>query len=158
MHRYTHTHTHTHMDTGVCVCMRACVWFCKRYLPSKTAWDAGFVSVPCRQVAQATAHALGIPLDLVKVRPNQSLIANNAMVTGGSTTSEQCVYVSVVISDCYELPLVISDIMSWPRWTVCLCECHHQWMLPMNCHQWTVKLCAGTSEQCVCVSVTVSDY
>ena len=54
-------------------------------------------------------------MDLVKVRPNQSLIAINTMVTGGSTTSEQCVYVSVAISDCYELPLVIRDIMIWPQ-------------------------------------------
>ena len=46
------------------------------------------------QVAQAAAHALGVPLDMVKVRPNQSLISNNAMLTGGSTTSEQCIFVS----------------------------------------------------------------
>ncbi|KAK7111653.1 xanthine dehydrogenase-like [Littorina saxatilis] len=44
------------------------------------------------KVAQATAHALGVPLDMVKVRPLQSLVANNSMFTGGSTTSEQCVY------------------------------------------------------------------
>ncbi|XP_076461928.1 uncharacterized protein LOC143294357 [Babylonia areolata] len=44
------------------------------------------------KVAQAAAHTLGIPMDLVKVRPNQSVIANNAMISGGSTTSEQCVY------------------------------------------------------------------
>ncbi|KAL8593330.1 hypothetical protein ACOMHN_009983 [Nucella lapillus] len=44
------------------------------------------------KVAQATAHALGISMDLVKVRPSQSLIANNAIQTGGSTSTEQCVF------------------------------------------------------------------
>ncbi|XP_005094220.1 xanthine dehydrogenase [Aplysia californica] len=43
------------------------------------------------QVAQAVAHGLGIPLDFVKVRPNQNNVTPNAFATGGSTTSERCV-------------------------------------------------------------------
>ncbi|KAK7506537.1 hypothetical protein BaRGS_00002012, partial [Batillaria attramentaria] len=43
------------------------------------------------KVAQAVAHSLGIPLDMIKVRPNQSFSSPNSTITGGSTTSERSV-------------------------------------------------------------------
>ncbi|KAH9519697.1 hypothetical protein Btru_070660 [Bulinus truncatus] len=43
------------------------------------------------KVAQAVAHALKVPLDSVKVRPNQNNVTPNAWMTGGSTSSERCV-------------------------------------------------------------------
>ena len=46
-----------------------------------------------RQVAQAVAKGLGIPVDMVKVRPVLSSVAPNASITAGSTTSERAVQV-----------------------------------------------------------------
>ncbi|KAL8561663.1 hypothetical protein ACOMHN_001395 [Nucella lapillus] len=43
------------------------------------------------KVAQAVAHGLGIPVDMVKVRPPLTYVVPNASVTGGSTTSEKTV-------------------------------------------------------------------
>ncbi|RUS90422.1 hypothetical protein EGW08_001827, partial [Elysia chlorotica] len=40
------------------------------------------------QVAQGVAHILGVPLDNVKVKPNQGIISPNSLVTGGSIASE----------------------------------------------------------------------
>uniref|UniRef100_A0A0B7AUW5 FAD-binding PCMH-type domain-containing protein n=1 Tax=Arion vulgaris TaxID=1028688 RepID=A0A0B7AUW5_9EUPU len=47
------------------------------------------------KVAQAVAHSLKVPLENVKVRPNQNNVLANASVTGGSTTSERCVMSAV---------------------------------------------------------------
>lgn len=43
------------------------------------------------KVAQAVAHGLGIPVDMIKVRPNLTYCVPNASITGGSTTSERAV-------------------------------------------------------------------
>lgn len=43
------------------------------------------------KVAQAVAHSLGIPIDMIKVRPNRSYVLPNSTFTGGSTTSEKAV-------------------------------------------------------------------
>nr|KAG5714257.1 hypothetical protein BaRGS_018474 [Batillaria attramentaria] len=43
------------------------------------------------KVAQAVAHSLGIPVDMVKVRPSLTYVVPNAFITGGSTTSERAV-------------------------------------------------------------------
>ncbi|KAK3739272.1 hypothetical protein RRG08_050477 [Elysia crispata] len=40
------------------------------------------------KVAQGVAHILGVPLDNVKVKPNQGIISPNSLVTGGSIASE----------------------------------------------------------------------
>ncbi|KAK7112653.1 uncharacterized protein [Littorina saxatilis] len=47
------------------------------------------------KVAQAVAHGLGIPVDMVKVRPNLSYVVPNSSITGGSTTSERAVYAAL---------------------------------------------------------------
>ncbi|CAL1531002.1 unnamed protein product [Lymnaea stagnalis] len=43
------------------------------------------------KVAQAVAYTLKVPLDCVKVKPNQNNVTANAWMTGGSTASERCV-------------------------------------------------------------------
>ncbi|GFO27287.1 xanthine dehydrogenase/oxidase [Plakobranchus ocellatus] len=43
------------------------------------------------KVAQAVAHCLKIPLEFVKVRPNQNNVTPNPLWTGGSISSERCV-------------------------------------------------------------------
>ncbi|CAG5128374.1 unnamed protein product, partial [Candidula unifasciata] len=40
------------------------------------------------KVAQGVAQALGVPLDNIKVRPNQGIITPNNIVSGGSVASE----------------------------------------------------------------------
>ncbi|GFO39127.1 aldehyde oxidase, partial [Plakobranchus ocellatus] len=40
------------------------------------------------KVAQGVAHILGVPLENIKVRPNQGIISPNALVSGGSIASE----------------------------------------------------------------------
>ncbi|CAG0900815.1 unnamed protein product [Cyprideis torosa] len=42
------------------------------------------------KVAQATARELGVPLELVQVKPSNNLVAANSSVTGGSFGSELC--------------------------------------------------------------------
>ncbi|BFZ03307.1 hypothetical protein BsWGS_06345 [Bradybaena similaris] len=51
------------------------------------------------KVAQGVAHALGVPLDNIKVRPNQGIIAPNNTVTGGSTGSECSMQAAVEASN-----------------------------------------------------------
>lgn len=46
------------------------------------------------KVAQVTAHALGIPLEMINVKPTNNLIGCNSSVTGGSMTSEAVCSVS----------------------------------------------------------------
>ncbi|KAK3747538.1 hypothetical protein RRG08_030071 [Elysia crispata] len=43
------------------------------------------------KVAQAVAYSLGVPLEFVKVRPNQNNVTPNPLWTGGSISSERCV-------------------------------------------------------------------
>lgn len=40
------------------------------------------------QVAQVAARTLGIPLDMIVIKPSNSLTNPNGASTGGSTTSE----------------------------------------------------------------------
>ncbi|KAH9519992.1 hypothetical protein Btru_071424 [Bulinus truncatus] len=40
------------------------------------------------KVAQGVAHTLGVPVDSIKVRPNQTIITPNNVVSGGSVASE----------------------------------------------------------------------
>lgn len=46
------------------------------------------------KVAQVVAHTLGVPMDMISVKPTDSLVAANASVTGGSMTSEVVCFVS----------------------------------------------------------------
>jgi xanthine dehydrogenase/oxidase len=48
------------------------------------------------KVAQTAAAILGIPLEKISIKPSNSLTAPNAVVTGGSSGSEICCYVSVI--------------------------------------------------------------
>ncbi|XP_069693946.1 uncharacterized protein [Periplaneta americana] len=47
------------------------------------------------KVAQAVAYSLGIDLELVKVKPSNTLTAPNNATTGSSITSELCTYAAV---------------------------------------------------------------
>ena len=40
------------------------------------------------QVAQVAAKTLGIPLEMIKVKPSMTLTNPNGLTTGGSITSE----------------------------------------------------------------------
>ena len=46
------------------------------------------------KVAQTVAKTLGIPMEMVQIKPSDVMVAPNNCVTGGSTTSEMCCYVS----------------------------------------------------------------
>lgn len=48
------------------------------------------------KVAQVTAHALGIPLEMISVKANDNLISANSLATGGSMTSELVCFVSTI--------------------------------------------------------------
>ena len=48
------------------------------------------------KVAQTVAKQLGVPIELVVIKPSDALISPNNIVTGGSTTSERCCSVSTI--------------------------------------------------------------
>ena len=48
------------------------------------------------KVAQTVAKQLGVPIELVVIKPTDALISPNNIVTGGSTTSERCCSVSTI--------------------------------------------------------------
>ena len=50
------------------------------------------------KVAQTVAKELGIPMDMILVKPNDSFIAPNNVGTGGSVTSEMVCVVSIKIT------------------------------------------------------------
>ncbi|XP_012937727.1 indole-3-acetaldehyde oxidase [Aplysia californica] len=47
------------------------------------------------KVAQGVAHTLGVPIDRVKIRPNQSIISPNSWVSGGSVASESSMQAAI---------------------------------------------------------------
>lgn len=47
------------------------------------------------KVAQVCAHILGIPLEMVVIKPNNNVTTPNAMVSGGSLASEACCYATM---------------------------------------------------------------
>ncbi|RUS82186.1 hypothetical protein EGW08_010068 [Elysia chlorotica] len=47
------------------------------------------------KVAQGVAHILGVPLENIKVRPNQGIISPNNLVTGGSIGSESSLQAAI---------------------------------------------------------------
>nr|CAD7398612.1 unnamed protein product [Timema cristinae] len=47
------------------------------------------------KVAQVCAYILGVPLDLVSIKPSNTLTAANDIATGGSITSESCCYATI---------------------------------------------------------------
>ena len=48
----------------------------------------------CVQVAQVAAKTLGISIDMIKIKPSNSLTNPNGMTTGGSISSELACLVS----------------------------------------------------------------
>ena len=48
------------------------------------------------QVVQACAYALGVPVDIIRVKPTTTLTAPNNGMSGAGVTSETCVYVSIL--------------------------------------------------------------
>lgn len=51
------------------------------------------------KVAQGVAYVLGIPVDMIKVRPNQSIISPNNIVSGGSVASEAAMKAAIEASN-----------------------------------------------------------
>lgn len=49
------------------------------------------------KAAQTAAHILGVPLDLISIKPSNTLATPNAIVTGASIGSEIACYVSSLI-------------------------------------------------------------
>ena len=50
------------------------------------------------QVAQVAAKTLGIPLEMIKVKPSMTLTNPNGLTTGGSITSEMNCFVSHLLT------------------------------------------------------------
>lgn len=50
------------------------------------------------KVAQVTAHALGVPLENVSIRPMDNVVSANAVMTASSCTSEMVCYVCKLLS------------------------------------------------------------
>ena len=57
------------------------------------------------KAAQVAAYVLGLPLEKISIKPTTSLTSPNAIVTGGSMTSEAVCYVSVW---CASKPVALS--------------------------------------------------
>ncbi|XP_059139141.1 uncharacterized protein LOC131927489 [Physella acuta] len=55
------------------------------------------------KVAQGVAHVLGVPIESIKVRPNQTIITPNSMVSGGSIASEVSMQAAVEASNILKL-------------------------------------------------------
>jgi hypothetical protein len=76
------------------------VWSRNQY-EGNTVWecfyDRTIISLFTKfpKVTQAVAQKFGIPMEKVRVKPYNNLVCPNAMVTGGSTTSELCAFVSL---------------------------------------------------------------
>lgn len=69
------------------------------------------------KVAQVCAHILGIPLEMVAVKPSNNLVCPNAMTTGGSQTSEVCAYATIkACEELLERLKPIKDEMVNPTW------------------------------------------
>ncbi|XP_049767938.1 uncharacterized protein LOC126101302 [Schistocerca cancellata] len=69
------------------------------------------------KVAQVCAHALGVPLQFVSVKPSNVLTSPNNMVTGGSIASESCVYAT--LRACEELSRRLAPVrekLKDPSW------------------------------------------
>ena len=55
---------------------------------SDKANNYSFETVDCMQVAQVAAHTLGIGINMIEIKPTNSLTNPNGMETGSSITSE----------------------------------------------------------------------
>ncbi|XP_067011294.2 xanthine dehydrogenase/oxidase [Anabrus simplex] len=73
------------------------------------------------KVAQVVAHTLGVPLEMVVVKPSNNFTSPNGTVTGGSTASESAAYAA--IKCCEELLSRLEPIKkkmekaTWKEWT-----------------------------------------
>jgi len=77
------------------------------------------------KVAQVCAYTLGIPMELIKVLPTNSLVAANGITTGGSITSENCC--AGVIECCKVLKdrmAPIKQTMKDPSWVDLINKCY----------------------------------
>lgn len=90
------------------------------------------------KVAQAVAHALGIPIDMIKVRPTLTYTAPNSAITGGSTTSERSV--NAALEACKILRERLEPIkakMPDADWKTLVFSAHHQQVdLTAKVHKW----------------------
>lgn len=77
------------------------------------------------KVAQVCAHTLKIPLNLVSVKPSNNLVTPNAVVSGGSITSETCCFAT--IKACQNLLDRLEPIrktMTNPTWQELVSKAH----------------------------------
>ncbi|XP_077297593.1 uncharacterized protein LOC143919252 [Arctopsyche grandis] len=77
------------------------------------------------KVAQVCAHILGIPLETVAVKPSNSLVAPNAMVSGGSSASEVCCFATMKACEMMlERLKPIKETMVNPTWPELIKKAH----------------------------------
>nr|BCT26317.1 aldehyde oxidase [Euura sp. 'Pontania] len=79
------------------------------------------------KVAQVAAYILGIDVDMISVKPTNSLTSPNNSTTGGSVTSESCAYATMVA--CKELNQRLAPVkakMNKPTWKELVLEAHEQ--------------------------------
>ena len=70
------------------------------------------VHVPSPQVAQVASKVLGVPLELIKIKPTDTLLSPNGVWTGASITSE----LNCLVSGMIVLMVVSAEVM-------CVCVC-----------------------------------
>ena len=88
------------------------------------------------QVAQVAAKTLGISIDMIKIKPSNSLTNPNGMTTGGSISSELACLVSVhVVCICrshFCCLYSICSIFCLQCTCTCMCHVHVCWVLHSN--------------------------
>ncbi|XP_053383770.1 uncharacterized protein LOC123535779 [Mercenaria mercenaria] len=78
------------------------------------------------KVAQVCAYEFGIPMDMVKVLPTNSLVTANGVTTGGSITTENCC--AGVIECCQTLKERMAPVIAKitdPTWLKVINECYN---------------------------------
>ncbi|KAB0801417.1 hypothetical protein PPYR_05771 [Photinus pyralis] len=77
------------------------------------------------KVAQVCAHALGIPLNHIVIKPTNTTISPNALVSGGSLTSEAvCYAVSKACEELKQRMEVVKQTMDNPNWLELVQACY----------------------------------
>ncbi|XP_017770615.1 PREDICTED: indole-3-acetaldehyde oxidase-like [Nicrophorus vespilloides] len=79
------------------------------------------------KAAQVVAHTLGIKLDMVSVKPSDTLISPNNFVTGGSITSESvCMAMVKSCNELLERMKPIKDSLDVKTWINVVKECYNK--------------------------------
>lgn len=92
------------------------------------------------KVAQVCAYTLGIPLELVSVKPSNTLTAPNGMVTGGSITSESCAFATMqCCKKLLERMAPVKEKMDKPTWQQLVAESHKKNVDLCSTYMFTTK-------------------